>query len=79
MKRHFFIVITGCFWEDSLKEKALFDVAYSHGIPFVPLSWIDQSYDVNNNTYAITKDFIVTHPNDKGMEMIAKAIYNYVR
>lgn len=81
------IVITGCFWEDQLKDKTLFNVAYSRGIPFVPLSWIDQLYDVrpsigdtlydtNENLYKITKDFIVTHPNDKGMEMIARAIYN---
>ena len=84
------ILITGCFWENPLKEKALFDVAFSHGVPFLSISWIDQLYevrpsigdtlyDVNNNPYAITKDFIVTHPNDMGMEMIAKAIYNYVR
>ena len=48
-------------------------MAFSYGISFAPLSWIDQLYDVRPSIGDTLYD-----TNDKGMEMIARAIYNYV-
>ena len=33
-------------------------------------------YDRDGNAYKIDTDFILTHPNDKGMSLIATAIFN---
>ena len=55
----------------------------------MPIDWIwnlyreecspkegDTLYDVNGKPYTIKGQFILTHPNDKGMELIAKSIYS---
>lgn len=79
------IIITGNFWRSAEKEKALFVEARKRGYPFVPLFWIAENHDVyphvgdtlistEGKPYTIDHDFIITHPNDKGMRMIAEQI-----
>lgn len=36
----------------------------------------DSLYDIKGSQYAISEDFIITHPNDKGMKLIAESIFN---
>ena len=38
----------------------------------------DTIYNINNQPYTIKTDFIITHPNDEGMRMIADAIFNNI-
>ena len=38
----------------------------------------DTIYNINGNPYPIKTDFIITHPNDKGMKMIADEIYKNI-
>ena len=56
----------------------------------MPLYWIDNLYnvrpqigdtlyDINKKPYVITQDFIITHPNDEGMQMIAETIWGVIR
>jgi hypothetical protein len=65
--------------------------AEKYGLPYVRLNWIwlehqeecspkegDIIYDTQGNPYPIVGEFIITHPNDKGMEYIAKAIYEKI-
>lgn len=81
------IIITGCFWYNAEKERILIDSALDNDLRFVSLGWIaeikdvypvigDSLYDVKGNQYVIKEDFIITHPNDKGMELIAESIFN---
>lgn len=85
------IVITGEYWPSERKEKAVRENAEKYGIPYVRLNWIwyehqeeccpkegDIIYDTQGKPYPIVGDFIITHPNDKGMEYIAKAIYEKI-
>lgn len=83
------IVITGRFWTNGTIEKALLNAASDNGLHFVPLSWIsemmdaypkngDTLYDVDGKPYVVTKDFILTHPNDEGMRAIANALFNAI-
>ena len=81
------IVLCGCVWKDKVLEKAIRKLARQHKMPFVPLAQImdghpetnahlgDTFVDINGDLYTIDSPFICTHPNDKGMEMIAEAIY----
>lgn len=80
------VVLTGCFWQDDDKELSIIKVAKKHSVDYVPLFWIDRLYDARpvrggslfdtkGNKYIITKDFIITHPNDLGHRMIAEEIY----
>lgn len=79
------VVISGCFWQHDAKESILVKTAERYALEFVPLSWIafqqdiypkkgDILYDVEGKEYPITKEFIITHPNDKGMRAIAIAL-----
>lgn len=79
------VFITGCFWKDDEKEAAIKQAATAYGIPYVDLRGIDQVgvtrpstgdilYDLDGKPYTITKDFIIAHPNDKGMKRIAEEI-----
>ena len=81
------IIIIGCFWYNAEKERILIDSALDNDLRFAPLGWIarmkdvypvigDSLYDVKGNQYVIKEDFIITHPNDKGMELIAESIFN---
>ena len=85
------IILTGEYWPSEVKEKAVTDNAARYGLPYVRIDWIweehreecspkegDTLYDKNGDPYQIVGDFILTHPNDKGMEYIAKAIYEKI-
>lgn len=79
------VIVSGAFWHNEEKEDILVKVAEQYELEFVPLSWIvhqrdvypkigDILYDVDGKQYPITKEFIITHPNDKGMRSIATAL-----
>ena len=62
----------------------------TNDLTYVPLYWIDNLYnvrpqigdtlyDINKKPYVITQDFIITHPNDEGMQMIAETIWGVIR
>lgn len=83
------VVITGCYWEDTDKEAAIKAAAEAEGIAYIPLSYIDKEegsrpkigdtlYSINGNAYKVTKEFILSHPSDKGMLKIAQAIYRVI-
>lgn len=85
------IIITGEYWPSQKKEQAVKDNADKYGLPYVNIDWIwnehreecspkegDTIYDTDGNPYQIVGNFILTHPNDKGMEYIAKAIYEKI-
>ena len=83
------IIITGCFWADADKEKALMNAADRNGLKYVPLAWIseqqgvypkigDTLYSTLNKPYKVKQDFIITHPNDKGMKIIARQIFEAI-
>lgn len=80
-----YVLITGTFWKSEIKEAAIVEAARLYDIPYYPISQIDipenhpkvgdTFQDINGGTYQISKDFIITHPNDKGMREIAEIIY----
>lgn len=83
------IIITGQYWTNEKKESIIVSNARIHNIKYVPLDWIYELYreecspkegdiikDISGNDYKIEGDFLLTHPNDLGMEMIANTIYN---
>lgn len=83
------IVLTGQYWTNEKKESAIISNARIHNIRYVPLDWIYELYreecsprvgdiiqDVEGNDYRIEGDFLLSHPNDNGMELIAHTIYN---
>ena len=58
--------------------------------PFIPIDWIDRLYDsrpkvgdtlhdVEGKPYTVTKEFIIAHPDDRGMRKIAEAIFDTLR
>lgn len=86
------VIITGLYWRDSVKEKAMIEIAREQNLPYVPLFWIFESYqkkvmfhigdtlyDTRGNPYPLATKFICTHPNDEGMRMIADAIYKVIQ
>ena len=85
------VIIAGCYWKAPVKEQAMIRAAREHQLPYVPLFWIyetyhdeviahvgDTIYDRYGQPYPIPTKFICTHPNDRGMQMIANAISNSV-
>ncbi|MCI5719554.1 MAG: SGNH/GDSL hydrolase family protein [Bacteroidales bacterium] len=81
------VLIVGSFWENDAVETVLRNVANTSGCKYVSLSSVrsrtdvypqkgDMLYDRDGNAYKIETDFILTHPNDKGMSLIATAIFN---
>lgn len=83
------IVITGQYWPDRQKELAVVTNAWRHNLKYVPIYWIwnlykeeccpkegDVLYDTLGQPYKIVGNKINTHPNDNGMELIARSIYN---
>lgn len=38
----------------------------------------DTIYNIKGKPYPIKTDFIITHPNDKGMKMVADEIYKNI-
>lgn len=84
------IIITGVFWQHPIKDTALIAVARRTGHPFVPLSWIHELYDSCTKMgdtlfngkmlpYTIDSEFIIAHPNDEGMRIIAEEIERKIR
>lgn len=83
------ILISGNFWLNGNVEKVLINAASDNDLKFIPLSWIgkirdayplkgDTIYNTEGEQYVITKDFILTHPNDEGMKSIANSIFNAI-
>ncbi len=85
------IILAGQYWPLQSKEMAVIKNARDHHLKYVPLYWIwnlyqaeccpkegDIIYDTIGKPYRIKGNFIITHPNNKGMELIATAIYNYL-
>ena len=85
------IIIAGSYWPRPQLDHLMISVAREKNLPFVPLSWIyssykkdviahvgDTVYDTQLRPYPIATEFICTHPNDRGMEMIAKSILNVI-
>ena len=83
------IILTGQYWESSIKELAIINNAICFDLKYVPLSWIwnlyriecspregDVLYNTNGELYFVKGNFINTHPNDRGMELIATSIFN---
>ena len=86
------VIIAGIYPKAPRKEHAMISAARRHKLPYVPLFWIYESYhdeviahvgdtiyDRKGMAYPIPTDFICTHPNDKGMLMIAESIFNSVK
>lgn len=86
------IIIAGSYWKSPQKEEAMVRVAREKNLPYVPLFWIfelyrdkvmfhvgDTIYNVKGEPYPIKTDFIITHPNDEGMKMIADEIFKKIR
>ena len=79
-----YVLITGTFWKSEIKEAAIVETARLYDIPYYPISQLDVPenhpkvgdtfQDIHGGTYRISKDFIITHPNDKGMREIAEII-----
>ncbi len=70
-------------------EKVLLNTAADNNLKFIPLCWIgrmrdayprrgDAIYDTAGRAYVITKEFILTHPNDEGMASIANALFDAI-
>ncbi len=85
------VIIVGIYWPRPQMDHYMIQVAREYHLPFVPISWIfssytddviahvgDTIYDAQMKPYLIATNFICTHPNDKGMSMIAEAIYNSI-
>lgn len=83
------VYITGQFWANEQKEAAIIANARNFNIKYIPIDWIYELYksectpnegdtliDIDGEFYTIKGDFITTHPNDYGMELIANTIYN---
>ena len=81
------VLIVGSFWKNDAVENVLRNSAKTNNLTYVSLSSIrsrtdvcpqkgDMLYDREGNAYKIDTDFILTHPNDKGMSLIATAIFN---
>lgn len=84
------VIVSGAFWPHEKKERILVSAAECHALEFVPLSWItyqsdvypkkgDILYDIDGKQYPITKEFIITHPNDKGMRLIAHSLMRAIK
>ena len=67
----------------------MINAANRNGLEYVPLAWIseqqgvypkigDKLYSTSNKPYKVKQDFIITHPNDKGMKMIARKIFEVI-
>lgn len=86
------VIVAGLYWKSPKKEEAMIRVAREYNLKYVPLFWIyelyreevmahvgDTIYNIEGEPYTIKTDFIVTHPNDKGMHMIADEIFKNMK
>ena len=85
------VIVAGAYWKAAKKEEAMVRVAREKNLKYVPLYWIfelykdevmfnvgDTIYDTKGKPYPIKTDFIITHPNDEGMRMIADEIFKSI-
>ena len=85
------VTVAGSYWKAPKKEEAMVRVAREKNLKYVPLFWIfdlykdevmahvgDTIYNINIQPYTIKTEFIITHPNDEGMRMIANEIYKNI-
>lgn len=85
------IIITGCFWKRIHTESVLISTARDNHLNYVPLFWIGETYgdttychdndlfyDEEGSPYQSTHPSFKLHPNDKGMMMIADAIFDSI-
>lgn len=85
------VMVVGAYWKAPKKEEAMIRVAREKKLKYVPLFWIfdlykdevmahvgDTIYNIDNQPYTIKTEFIITHPNDEGMRMIADEIYKNI-
>ena len=85
------MIVAGAYWKAPKKEVAMIRVAREKNLKYVPLFWIyelyedevkahvgDTIYNIKGKPYPIKTDFIITHPNDNGMKMIADEIYKKI-
>ena len=83
------ILITGCFWKRIHTESVLINTARTNHLKYVPLFWIGETYgdttycqdgdlyyDEVGRPYQSTHPSFKLHPNDKGMMMIADALFD---
>ena len=83
------IIITGCFWKRIHTESVLISTARANHLKYVPLFWIgeiygdttychddDSFYDEEGMPYQSDHPSFKLHPNDRGMKMIADAIFD---
>lgn len=83
--------MAGAYWKSEKKEEAMIRVARERNLKYVPLFWIYEQYkedvmfNVGDTIYntkgqpdTIKTDFIITHPNDEGMRMIADEIFKKI-
>lgn len=82
-----YVMATGLYWTHYKKELGCLKAAKKNGVKVAQIDWIfqigepvspqigDTIMDVNGLPYTVTSEFIVTHPNDRGMKMIAQEIY----
>ena len=86
------VIIAGSYWKAPRKEQAMISAARKYHLPYVPLFWIYENYrnevlahvgdtifDRHGQPYSIPTEFICTHPNDEGMQMIAESIINSIQ
>lgn len=85
------VIVAGAFWKVPKIEEAMVRVAREKNLKYVPLFWIldlykdevmphvgDTIFNIDNQPYKIKTEFIITHPNDEGMRMIADEIYKNI-
>lgn len=85
------VIVAGAYWKAAKKEEAMVRVAREKNLKYVPLYWIyelykdevmfhvgDTIYNTKGKPYPIKTDFIITHPNDEGMRMIADEIFKNI-
>lgn len=85
------VMVAGAYWKAPKTEEAMVRVAREKNLKYVPLFWIyelyeeevkahvgDTIYNIKGKPYLIKTDFIITHPNDEGMRMIADEIYKNI-
>lgn len=85
------VIVAGAFWKVPKIEEAMIRVAREKNLKYVPLFWIldlykeevmahvgDTIYNIDNQPYTIKTEFIIMHPNDEGMRMIADEIYKNI-
>lgn len=83
------IILTGEYYPKPERERTIMDIARKRDLTYVPIYWIwnlhrkecspslgDTLFNTKGKPYTVKGDFITSHPNDKGMELIARTIYN---